>query len=154
MLGNRPGLQSALQLIPEVLDRVEVEALCRPVIFFHTKLKNKTFLHGLHFVLRAVVMLYKKRLSPNCCHSAGSALLLKYHFILQQIPSIGNKGPDLNHENVLLSNCRFCYCYWSMMSPMEDQMETSGLRGPDHSSGSVFNLAEQLDRRNSLFDIL
>ena len=55
---------SAFQFIPKTFDEVEVRALCRPVTFFHTDLKN-TFLYGPHFVHRGIVMLKQERAFPK-----------------------------------------------------------------------------------------
>ena len=48
--------QLAFQFIHKVLDRVQVQALCRPVKFFHTKL-GKAFLYGAGFVNRDSVFI-------------------------------------------------------------------------------------------------
>jgi hypothetical protein len=45
----KPNSQSALQFTPKVFDGVEVNALCRPVKFFHTNLDNP-FQYGPRFV--------------------------------------------------------------------------------------------------------
>ena len=64
MLGDRSGLQSALQFIQKVFDGIEVRALRRPVTFFHTDL-NKLFLYGPRFVHGGIVMLKQERDFPK-----------------------------------------------------------------------------------------
>ena len=61
----RPGSQSAFQFIPKVFDRVEVRALCMPVMYFHNDL-DKPFLYGPSFVQGGIVMLKQERAFPNC----------------------------------------------------------------------------------------
>ena len=43
---------------------VEVRALCRPVMLFHTDL-DKPFLYGLHFVHEGIVMLKQEGAFPK-----------------------------------------------------------------------------------------
>lgn len=56
---KKSGSQPVFQFMPKVLDRIEVRFRCRPVRFFHTKLR-KPFLYGLVFeTLSFGTMTYK-----------------------------------------------------------------------------------------------
>lgn len=56
---KKSGSQPVFQFMPKVLDRIEVRFRCRPVRFFHTKLK-KPFFYGLVFeTLSFGTMTYK-----------------------------------------------------------------------------------------------
>jgi hypothetical protein len=74
----RPGSQSVFQLIPKVLDGVEVRPVCRQVEFFHTDL-DKPFLYGPRFVHGGLPCWNRKGPSSKCCHKAGSTESA-YHF--------------------------------------------------------------------------
>ena len=99
MLSDRPGSQSAFQFIPKVLDGVKIRALCRPVKFFHTDL-DKSFMYGLHFVHRVIVMLKQERaflkLLPQSWIESSRMSLYAAAF---RFPFTRTKWPSLNHKN-------------------------------------------------------
>lgn len=49
-------MQSVFQFISTVISVVEVRALCKLLMFFHTSL-GKPYLYGPHFVHRGIVIL-------------------------------------------------------------------------------------------------
>jgi hypothetical protein len=99
MLSDRPGSQSAFQFIPKVLDGVKIRALCRLVKFFHTDL-NKTFMYGLHFLHRGIVMLIMERaflkLLPQSWIESSRMSLYAVAF---RFPFTRTKWPCPNYKN-------------------------------------------------------
>lgn len=53
------------QFIPNVLDCVEVRALCRPLKLFHQQQTGKTISYGRGFVHGRIVMLKHKVMCPH-----------------------------------------------------------------------------------------
>ncbi len=84
----RPGSQSMFQFIPKVLDGVKVRALCRPVMFFQTKL-GKPFLHG---ATRTSSCWNRKGTNTNCWYKAGRTLFM---FVQKVILCCSIKGNSI-----------------------------------------------------------
>ena len=104
----RPGLQSVFQIISKVFNGVEVRALCRPVMFFHTDL-DKQIRYGPRYVYGGIVMLTEERRSRNCCLIVGRKQLsrLALYAVALRFPFTGTKGPEpfLLHQTVQVALC-------------------------------------------------
>ena len=79
----RPGSQSAFQFIPKVINVVEIRAMCKPIMFFHTDLEKNPFLYGPHWRWTGAFSCWnRKGPSPNCCLKLEAHNRLECHCML------------------------------------------------------------------------
>lgn len=136
----RSGSQSAFQVITELLESIEVRALCRPVHFFHTKL-GKTFLYPPGFMHRG-----------QCHVDTGKNLLwtvatkLEAKFFVTQF-FLKSKGylsthvtgcdfnVDMSYELINQRDFSFFYCFIWRKYPVFHKKEGTQAKCCPHTSG-------------------